>query len=88
MVRIAEVKSSIVFENNYTEITVAKKGALVEKIIDKKTKKDIKGEDTRFFSLHTREEEIPVDEISLKGDIITVKAENGSFDVEVKAFDK
>ncbi|MBE6651046.1 MAG: hypothetical protein E7613_07005 [Ruminococcaceae bacterium] len=87
MVRIAEVKSSIVFENNYTEITVAKKGALVEKIIDKKTKKDIKGEDTRFFSLHTREEEIPVDEISLKGDIITVKAENGSFDVEVKAFD-
>ena len=87
MAKIAEIKNSIVLENNYAEITIAKKGALVEKIIDKKTGKDIRGEETAFFSLATREEEIPVKGLSLKDDIITVEAENGSFDVKVKVFD-
>ncbi len=87
MAKLAEVKNSIVLENNYAEITVSKKNALVEKIIDKKTGKDIKGEDTKFFSLWTKDAEIPVKGITLKGDVITVEAENGSFDVEVKVFD-
>lgn len=87
MVKLAEIKSSIVLENDYVEITISKKNALVEKIIDKKNGNNIKGEDTNFFSLHTREAEIPIEEISLKGNIITIKAENGSFDVAVKVFD-
>ena len=58
MASIAVVKNSIVFENNYAEITVSKKTALVEKIIDKKTGKDIRGEETAFFSVATREADI------------------------------
>jgi hypothetical protein len=84
---IKELKSSIVLENNYAKIVISKKDSSVESIIDKKTNKDIKGEDTNFFSLRTRDEEIPVKRLSLNGNIITVEAESGSFDVEVKAFD-
>ncbi|MBR5459731.1 MAG: hypothetical protein IKV53_02600, partial [Clostridia bacterium] len=87
MTEIKELKSSIVLENNYAKIVISKKDSSVESIIDKKTNKDIKGEDTNFFSLRTRDEEIPVKRLSLNGNIITVEAESGSFDVEVKAFD-
>ena len=50
MIKLTETKNSIVLENDYAEITVAKTDSAVEKIIDKKTGKDIKGEDTHFFS--------------------------------------
>ncbi len=87
MVKITETKSSILLENNYAEITLSKAGALVETIIDKKTGRNMRGEETRFFSLWTREAEIPVVGLSLNGNIITVEAENGRFDVEAKVFD-
>lgn len=87
MVNLTETKNSILLENNYAKISLSKTNALVEKIIDKKTGKDIKREDTSFFSLWTREAETPITGLSLNGSIITVTSENGSFDIEVKVLD-
>ncbi len=88
MASIKELKNSIVLENDYAEITLSKKDSLVEKVIDKKAKKDIQGEETRFFNLFTKElEEVAVCGISLKGNVISVDTEKGAFDVMVYTFD-
>ena len=88
MAQVKAIKNSIVFENDYAEIVISKKNALVEKITDKKTGNSIKGEDTCFFELFDKEEKsIEVNGASLSGDIITVSSANGSFDVKALAFD-
>lgn len=89
MAKVAELKNSIVLENNYAEITLSKKDSSVEKILDKTTNKDIKGEDTYFFSFVDADKEtliIPTG-LSLKGDVITVNSPKGRLDVKVSAFD-
>ena len=88
MTAIKDNKNSIVFENDRAVITLSKKDSSVEEIVDKKTGKSIKGEDTKFFSFYTKEkEEIALTGISVKGDVITVSSEKGSFDVKVAVFD-
>ena len=88
MTGIKETKGYIVFENDYCEISVSAKTALVEKVIDKKTGKDIKGEDAKFFSVYkNKTDEIGINGLSLKGDVITVDTELGKFDVLALAFD-
>ena len=89
MPTVIEKGSSIVLENEYAKITFSKKSSLVEEITDKQTGKDIRGEDTCFFELITKEEKnIEVTGVSLKGDVITVTTVNGSFDVKTLAFDE
>ncbi len=88
MAKLTELKNSIVFENDYARICISKKDSAVEKIIDKKTGKDIKGEDTCFFSFETKEEEnIAVTGLAVKGEILTITTEKGSFDIEARVFD-
>ncbi|MBE6649783.1 MAG: hypothetical protein E7613_00580 [Ruminococcaceae bacterium] len=89
MAKITEIKNSIVLENNYAEITLSKKNALVEKILDKKNGKDIKNEDTYFFSFVDADREtviLPTD-ISVKGDVIVVDTPKGKMEVKVTVFD-
>lgn len=86
MARIFEKENQIVFENAYTVITLCKASARVLSVIDKKTGRDIRGEQTAFFSLHTRECEIPVTGLSLLDDLITVNTEKGSFSVKACAY--
>ena len=86
--RIAETKDTIVLENSFAEIIFSKKDSKVLSIKAKNNGKDIKGEDTYFFSLkNDADEDIAVTGVSLKGDIITVTSEKGSFDVKAEAFD-
>ncbi len=88
MAQVKELKNSIVFENDYAEIVISKKDSSVEKITDKKTGKNIKGEDTCFFELVTKEnEEIEITGVSLNGNRITVDSKNGKFEVQALAFD-
>lgn len=91
MANVKETKSSLIFENSFAEITISKKDALVEKIIDKKTNKDINGEKTYFFSLLTgsfdNNEEVVPSALTLKGDVITVDTPIGSFDVRCEEKD-
>jgi len=83
---ISEVKNSIVIENDRARITLSKKNAMIEEIIDKSTGKNIKGEDWCFFPvLDENRNCTPCEEISLKGDIVTVKTDKGSYDVKVIA---
>ena len=85
MVQVKELNNSIVFENDYVQISILKKNSLVEKVTDKKTGKDIRGEETHFFTLFkNNEEKIGVNGIALNGDVITVSTEKGSFDVKVE----
>ncbi len=85
---IKELKNSIVLENKYAEITISKKDTAVEKVIDKKTKKDIKAEDTLFFSFINRAEEpIATTGLALSGDLLIVSTEKGDVKVKALAFD-
>ncbi len=87
MAQVKELKNCIVFENDYAEIAISKKNSLVEKVIDKKTNRDIRGEETCFFTLfkekHSKQT-VEVTGLALKGDVITVDTEKGSFDVKVE----
>ncbi|MBQ5746602.1 MAG: hypothetical protein IIV81_01555, partial [Clostridia bacterium] len=85
---IRETEKSIILENNRAEIHLSKKNSIVEKVIDKKTGNDIRGEETRFLDL-IAEDSTPVEgyEISLAGSVITVKVSDGSFNVDVKVYD-
>ena len=86
MASVKELGNSIVLENNRVEIHLSKKNSLVEKVIDKKTNKDIRGEETLFFNVFSsKTDELETKGISLKGDVITVLTEKGSFDVKVEA---
>ncbi len=89
MAKVTEIKNSIVLENNYAEITLSKKNSLVEKILDKKAKKDIKGEDTYFFSLVDADKETVIlpTGLSLNKDVIVVESPKGKFEIKVEAFD-
>ncbi|MBQ7898174.1 MAG: hypothetical protein IJ323_07090 [Clostridia bacterium] len=89
MAAIKEIKNAIVLENDYAEISLSKKTSLVEKVIDKKTGKDIRGDETQFFTLFASKEEesVAVTGISLKGNVITVATEKGSFEVKAEALD-
>ena len=88
MAQVKELKNSIVFENDYAEIVISKKDSSVEKITDKKTGKNIKGEDTCFFELVTKEnEEIEITGVSLNGNKLTVDSTNGKFEIQALAFD-
>ena len=89
MAAIKELKNTIVIENKHAEITLSKKTSLVEKVIDKKTKKDIRGEETKFFNFLSREKEVvaEVTNLSLKDDILTVETTKGAFDIKALAFD-
>ncbi len=87
MAQVKELKNSIVFENDYAEIVISKKNSLVEKVIDKKTNKDIRGEETAFFTLFAEkdsEDKVEVTGLTLKGDVITVETEKGSFNVKAE----
>ncbi len=90
MTKLLETKNSIVLENDCAEIEISKENALVQKIIDKKTGKDIKSKDDSFFFVLQKKNG---DTIALKGlafsnGIITVDSGEGSFDVEARAFDR
>ncbi|MBQ5747047.1 MAG: hypothetical protein IIV81_03810, partial [Clostridia bacterium] len=88
MAQVKNLKNSIVFENDYAEIVISKKNSFVEEIKDKKTGKSIKGDDTLFFELFTKEEkEIETTGVSLDGDVIKVSTAVGSFEVKALAFD-
>jgi len=89
MTHISKSDNTIVFENGYTRIAIDSTDAQVLEILDKKSGSDIRAkEGTAFFVLQTREEaSIPLKKLSLSGSILTVEAENGAFDLEVKAFD-
>ncbi|MBQ7898175.1 MAG: hypothetical protein IJ323_07095 [Clostridia bacterium] len=86
MANIKETKSSLIFENAFAEITISKKDAIVEKILDKKSKKEITGEKTYFFSLltgtFTENEEVISTSLALSNDTITVQTPIGGFDVK------
>lgn len=84
---IEEINNAIILENKYTRIAVLKNGAFVEKIIDKKNGNDIKGKETRFFSVWTKEREVLTERLELSGDIITVFTELGNFEVRVEVFE-
>ena len=86
--RIAEVKNSIVFENDTVELLISKSTSAVEKIIDKTSGKDVKREDSFFFTLFTKDDsEIALKGLSVKDDIITVDTEGGAFQIKAAAFD-
>ena len=88
MASVKELGNSIVLENNRVEIHLSKKNSLVEKVIDKKTNKDIRGEETLFFNVFSsKTDELETKGISLKGDVITVDTELGKVDVLALAFD-
>lgn len=85
MNRIFEDHGKIVFENMHTEISISVKDASVLKILDKKTGRDLVRERTAFFSLWTRDSEIPVTNLAISSNVITVFTKNGSFDVRAEA---
>ncbi len=89
MAKIFETKNSIVFENNYVEIEIAKENALIGKIIDKKTGNNIKSKESiNFFALKTKEEEsIEITAVALDGDVLTVSSTSGDFKVEAHALE-
>ncbi|MBE6651620.1 MAG: hypothetical protein E7613_09970 [Ruminococcaceae bacterium] len=89
MTSIKKINNTIVLENDRVEIVLAKNDSLVEKVIDKKTGKDIRGEETKFFSFLTREKEetAKVSGLSLNGDIIRIETDKGAFDIKALAFD-
>ncbi len=89
MSKIYEVKNSIVFENNFAEVTICKNDGTVEEIIDKTTGKSIKGDAQKpFIYLLNKEDELyPCKGLTLNGNTITAEFEQGKFDVEVKTFD-
>lgn len=87
MTGIFERNGHIVFENAYAEIQICKETARVASVTDKRTGKDIRGEETAFFALATRTEEIPVTGLVLAGDVITVSTEAGSFAVRALAYE-
>lgn len=89
MPSVTEKRNSIIFENEHAVIAVSKKDSLVEEITDKKTGNSIKGEDTYFFELITKENgNIAIEGLVLNGDIVTVNTAKGSFDVKALAFDE
>ncbi|MBQ5746534.1 MAG: hypothetical protein IIV81_01215, partial [Clostridia bacterium] len=88
MAGIKELKNSYVLENNFAEIHLSKKNSLVEKVIDKKTKKDIRGEATSFFVFMNPDlEDIAITGLSLSGNVFTVMSDAGSVDIKAETFD-
>ena len=89
MAKVTELKNSIALENDYAKITLSKKDSSVEKILDKKNDRDIKNEDTYFFSLVDADKETVIlpTGISLAGDVIVVDTPKGKLEVKVTAFD-
>ncbi len=89
MAGIATAEKSIVFDNAFVTLTVANAGAAVKSIIDKKTGRDIKGEDTAFFALVTADKktEFKTLDARLEGDRVKVTTQGGDFEVKVTAFD-
>lgn len=84
---IRELKNSIVIENDIVEITLSNKTAIIEKVILKKTKTDIKGEETVFFAfVNEAGEYFKNNSLTLNGNVITLDTEIGKMDVEVKTF--
>ena len=89
MAKITEIKNSIVLENSYAKISLSKKNALVEKILDKKNDRDIKNEETYFFSVVDADKETVIlpTALTLDGDVITVDTPKGKMEVKATAFD-
>lgn len=89
MVRITETERTIVWENNHAEITVSRENAMIETIFDKKSGTDIRArEAVPFFVLQNKAQEcIPIRGLSLSGNVLTVEAENGTFELEIRAFE-
>ncbi len=89
MAKIYETQSSIIFENNYTEFAISKANGTAEKIIDKKTGKDIKADIVApFIALYTLENtSFSFKSLTLNGDVITAELENGKVELKALAFD-
>lgn len=87
--RIYTQKESIIFENNRVKISVSALDSMVESIVDKAALKDIKGENTHFFSLikSDKKTEIYPYKISLANDELKVSTELGDFTIKVQAED-
>ncbi|MBE6700852.1 MAG: hypothetical protein E7582_03060 [Ruminococcaceae bacterium] len=87
MFAINETKTGVIFENDKAIITLSKKSAMVEEIIDKKSRRDIRGEETSFFAVLDKDNECIESELSLKGDILTLDTTFGKVEIEAKIFD-
>ncbi len=83
-----ETLNQIIFENDKVKITVSKNTSLVEGIIDKKTGKELKGEDTFFFSLITADgKQIIPNALDTESDIIKINTDIGAFSVKTEIFE-
>lgn len=89
MTEIICKNGNIILENSYVIVTLATANASVISVVDKKTGKDIKGDETSFFSLFMPDKETAYKTLkaTLENDIINVETEGGSFSVKAKAFD-
>lgn len=83
--RISVTDHSIVFENRYAKIMISQKDAKVESIFDKVHSKEMKGEDTYFFSLIAQDKETVVAPTAVRccDRCITVETPLGDFHVAV-----
>ena len=73
------------FENSRVKIEVSSDSSKVISVLDKKSSKDIKGEDTYLFSLVGADKEsvfVPCG-MEVDGNTVTVKTQLGDFAVEV-----
>ncbi len=82
-------ENSIVLENNYAKVLIFQKDARVESVFDKVHGKEIKGEDTYFFSLVAQNKQTIVVPTGLQcdDDCITVETPLGNFRVAVSVQD-
>lgn len=89
MSNITELQNSIILENDDARITLSKQDALVEAILDKRSGKDIKGDDVSFFSLVDADKQTTIrpSSLTLQGDVLTVGSDRGDLAIRVTAFD-
>ena len=82
-------ENRIILENNYAKVLISQKDARVESVFDKVHKKDIKGENTYFFSLVAQDKQTVVAPTGLQysDNCITVETPLGDFQVAVSVQD-
>ena len=77
--------NNIILENDYLKISVSSKNSLVQSVFDKRAEKEIKGEDTYFFSFVKNDKKTAIfpDSVTLDGNVITVKCSCGEIKYEI-----
>lgn len=84
MKELSQNGSNVLLQNSHAKLIISAQDASVQQVIDLKTGKDIRGEETPFFALVNQDKEVVAPTgVCLQDNVLNITTELGDFSVQV-----